>query len=387
MKRFEAGAILIITFLESFGTILLERGAYFYTHAVLGFSELGNLALALSFGIAYALGAVLSHRAARWGERRVLVASLGGLLLAHTLLIVWPTYPVLLVAYPVIGLLHGVKWPLIESYVTAGHTPDETMSVLGRFNVTWALAVPLSVAGSGVFIGSASPQRLFTAAAILNVIALLLCLAIARAPAHLAQDHPERLGRTQLEHYARLLTTSRWVLVASYSLLFLVAPLLPSVFARLHMPTESATAAASLLDIVRVSAFAVFGRYLFWRGRFSPLFASVIALPLGFAFIAFGDHLSLVLLGEVLFGAASGLTYSAALYYAIVVGNASVEAGGAHEALIGLGLALGPFAGIVGHALIAVGLHYAVAMSLGVAPIVLVCTYKAAASARARRTA
>ena len=43
--------------------------------------------------------------------------------------------------------------------------------------------------------------------------------------------------------------------------------------------------------------------------------------------------------------------YTASLYYALVVKNASVDAGGAHEALIGLGFVLGPVAGLVGGAL------------------------------------
>jgi hypothetical protein len=51
------------------------------------------------------------------------------------------------------------------------------------------------------------------------------------------------------------------------------------------------------------------------------------------------------------FGACSGLLYTAALYYALWLKNAAVEAGGAHEGLIGLGFVLGPLAGIVAQAL------------------------------------
>jgi hypothetical protein len=74
-------------------------------------------------------------------------------------------------------------------------------------------------------------------------------------------------------------------------------------------------------------------------------------LPAGFLMMLFGSSLAMVLAGEVVFGAASGFVYTAALSYAMVVKNASVDAGGAHEGLIGLGLGLGPLAGIVGYAL------------------------------------
>jgi hypothetical protein len=46
------------------------------------------------------------------------------------------------------------------------------------------------------------------------------------------------------------------------------------------------------------------------------------------------------------FGVCSGLLYTAALYYALWIKNAAVEDGGAHEGLVGLGLALGPLTGL-----------------------------------------
>ena len=54
-----------------------------------------------------------------------------------------------------------------------------------------------------------------------------------------------------------------------------------------------------------------------------------------------------MLLGEAVFGVSSGVVYYAALYHAMVLLNASIQAGSAHESLIGLGFALGPAAGLV----------------------------------------
>jgi len=61
-----------------------------------------------------------------------------------------------------------------------------------------------------------------------------------------------------------------------------------------------------------------------------------------------GYSLGVVILGEVVFGVFVGVIYHLALYYALVVKNAAVDAGGGHEGLIGLGLALGPAVGLVG---------------------------------------
>jgi hypothetical protein len=55
-----------------------------------------------------------------------------------------------------------------------------------------------------------------------------------------------------------------------------------------------------------------------------------------------------MLIGFGTFGAGLGVVYHAALYYAMSVGLAEVDAGGTHEALIGGGYALGPLVGLGG---------------------------------------
>jgi hypothetical protein len=79
-----------------------------------------------------------------------------------------------------------------------------------------------------------------------------------------------------------------------------------------------------------------------------------------------------LLAGEVLFGTAAGVIYYASLYYALVVKNASVDAGGAHEGLIGLGFAIGPIAGLVGSYLPVAGSEL-LGIVVGACPILLIC--------------
>lgn len=70
-----------------------------------------------------------------------------------------------------------------------------------------------------------------------------------------------------------------------------------------------------------------------------------------------------------------GIIYCAALYYAMAVGHADVDAGGKHEASIGLGYGVGPLCGLAamqvlgetagsGYQLLMLGLVSAAAMGL-----------------------
>jgi MFS family permease len=369
------GRLYWLTFIESVGTILLERGLYFYTHDILGFSDTGNLWLALAFGVAYVLGAVASHRVSvRFSERRLLLVSLLALLLIHLALTAFPAPWLLIAAFPTVGLLQGIKWPVVESFISAGRAPAELVRILGRFNTTWAVAVPIALASSGPLIASAFPGSLFAAAAALNALALAFVIPLPERPVPLDAGHPERPNPEELRRFGSLLLSARWSMMLSYALLFLLAPLMPTVLASLDLTVSEATSAASLLDLARVACFATLGAWVGWRGRQWPLALAIVTLPISFAMILFGHRLGLLLCGEVLFGMAGGITYTASLYYALVVKNASVDAGGAHESLIGLGFALGPLLGLAGKAITPTLGSSVVATLASVAPLALLST-------------
>ena len=71
----------------------------------------------------------------------------------------------------------------------------------------------------------------------------------------------------------------------------------------------------------------------------------------GFGLVVLAPTIHLMLVGFVVFGVGMGMVYYTALYYAMAVGRAEVDAGGVHEALIGVGYTIGPAAGLLGTAL------------------------------------
>jgi len=379
------GRLIAITFIESFATICVERSVYFYARKAFAFTDATNLWLALSFGAAYVLGALASHRAAdRLKEKPLLAAAIAAQCLVHLVLTAAAAPAVLFVGNAAIGLLNGLKWPVIESYVGAGQSASATAKAIGRFNVAWASAVPLSLALAGPVIG-AWPAGLFALAAAMNGVSLWLIRPLTRRPMHIAHDHPDR---PPAEHIARLrpqLTAARWLMLASYSGLWILAALMPRIFADLGFRVQAATGLSGLVDLVRLSAFVILGRTQRWHGRAAPLLVALVAIPAGFAMVVSAQSTAVVLAGELVFGLAVGMVYYAALYYAIVVRNAAVDAGGVHESLIGLGFAAGPAAGLIGMALAdAVGGPVA-GLAAGAGPLMAACAIGALWSLAAGR--
>lgn len=343
--------ILALTFLGSFAVISIERGVYFYTASRLGFSDGQNLALALAFGALYVVGSLVSHRlASALGEKRALLAVILAQMLVHLGMATLPAGVLFWILDPLAGLLYGMQWPIIESYISAGRCSRSTHRILGLFNMSWASAIPLNLALAGPIIEYA-PAGLFLLPAALNGVMLLLMRHLPVVPPRLEDDHPHRPPRAELIRLRALLGGHRWGLVLSMTALFILAPLMPSIYRDLGLGVESASALSGLLDVLRVGAFLVLWLYGGWHGRTWPVLATVVLLPGGFALVLMGGRVEWVLLGEVLFGLGNGVAYYGALHYAQLVHNAAVEAGGAHEALIGTGFAVGPLAGLIGLAL------------------------------------
>jgi hypothetical protein len=311
------------------------------------------------------------------GERRVLLGSVATQVFIVAALAAVQTAPVVFVAAVALGALNGLKWPVVESYVSAGHNEMTQSRVVGRFNITWASAVPLSLLTMGPILAWNS-HMLFVMAGAINLVSLWLLRPINPHPVHMADDHPERPPAARLTRMRSLMVSSRWLMLSSYATMWIVAALIPGVFERFGVPVGVSTGLSGLLDFVRVAMFVWFAAWAGWHGRVWPIAVSMAVLPAGYFMVCFGANLPTVLAGEVLFGLGAGATYHAALYYAMVVKNASVDAGGGHEGLIGAGFAIGPAAQLGGLALAPVVGGVLVGTLISVGPLIGVCTLCAA---------
>jgi len=366
--------LLVLTFLASFATILVERAGYFYARYRLGFSDAENLWLALAFGLAYIAGAVTSHPiATRVGEKRLVVVLVLAQVAVYAALTASAGPAMFFVCNALIGVLCGMIWPVVESYVGAGLTPRQTMPVIGRFNLAWASSIPLALLAAGPLIDW-YPPALFAAGAVLWLACVPLIRPLPARPVHLPDGHPERPTRREHIRVRALLGTSRWLMLASYSTMWILAALMPRIFqTRLGFDAEVATGLSGLMDAFRLAAFLALQIWLGWHGRVAPLAGAMLCLPVGFLLVLFGGSLATVLVGEVLFGLAAGLVYYAALYYAMVAKNAAVEAGGGHEGLIGTGFAIGPAAGLLAIGLMPILDSEVLGMVAGIGPLLVLC--------------
>ncbi len=344
--------LLQLTFWVTIASVLPGRAFYFYTRNVFAFDQVANLWIAVGYGLVYVCGAMLSHRLAlRFKERRVLQAMMIGLAVASAamgLCIRWPFATI--TAFILSSFFIGGTWPVVESFISAGRSPAETRRAVGRFNLTWSASFPFPIAAAGQLL-NAWPEGLFFIPAAIALAMLPIIHPLPMHPTHLPADDPDRPAPDELARLQRQLRSARWLMLLSYALIFVLVPIFPEILQnRLGLDVRVATPLASSVDVARFVAFLLLHLWGGWHGRRRWLVAAATLMPVGFFMTLLDANVPTVLIGAFLFGLTHGVAYYASLNYAMVVENASVEAGGHHEGLIGLSFALGPGMALVGHA-------------------------------------
>lgn len=363
-------AIFVFTFANSVGTGVVTNGVFFLTKHGFGFSQTQNYILGIILGVTYIAaslmaGPLLTKLAGRHQSltpRRVLggVMILMGLCCvipwaAHTLSSdegphagAWSVWVLVLLYSPLTGLL----WPIVEAYLSGGRSGRRLRSSVGRWNVVWSAAVALSYWFSAPMIEN-NPRVVLIGLGAVHILTCLVLIAFTPRPmAHGTAGPAEDDRHADPVRYAALLRTFRVLLPMSYLVSSALGPYLPDSMERLGLQSTWAMVAASAWLVARVVTFAALERWHGWHGSwFAPL-AGVLLLLTGFAVAVISPQVLdgqwavlAAVMGLLCFGVGMATIYCGSLYYALALGNAEVEAGGTHEALIGVGYTIGPMCG------------------------------------------
>ena len=359
-------AVYVFSFLNSIGTAVVTSGIFLITKQGFGFSREQNFLLGVLLGVTYVTAAFGAGRLLRTVQRRtrpisaraVLTALMAGF--AALCLIpaasarfladdaatpTWPIWAMVALYSPLTGLL----WPLVESYLSGGRSSKALSRAIGRWNIVWSSAVVLGFWGMGPLIKN-HPEAVILALGGLHLLCLPLLAVLPRNPAVHRHD-PNHAPHPPV--YDKLLAAFRLLLPTSYLISSALNPYLPEAFARLGTAEAWQAALASGWLVPRVVAFALLERWQGWHGRWSMVIVAGCFLFAGFAVAVmapvFFDGLvgaAVLVAGLFVFGSGMAAVYTGAIYYAMEVGKAEVDAGGTHEGLIGVGYMVGPMLGL-----------------------------------------
>ena len=346
-NRTSLTASLVLTGLASTGTSVIWNGLPFIAKRDYGFTESDNLGLYLLIGIVYVTGALTSGVCTRllrpFASLRTVVT---GLLLTVAIVCTLPLFTksgwVIWTAGGVAGFCSAWLWPIVQSYLVAGRHGSEMRRAIGWWNLVWMMSV------AGVMLAMAPLMDSHASMVIvglggINILAIFVLPWYPKNPA----EHDEDPTKEKVpDGYRSLLRGARVLLPLSYVINGVLSPLLPYVLANISIEIFWQTPVAAIWMISRVVVTVLMWKSGKWHGKWSILWISAISMAIGFVCILAASEIVLLILGLIIFGGGMGVTYYAALYYAMSVGKARVEAGGKHEALIGSGYMVGPLIGL-----------------------------------------
>lgn len=361
--------VLTLTFLGSVGTGAVTNGIFFITASAMGYGRRENLWLGAVFGVTYIGAALLAGPGLRTLARRVgwistrgvtacVLATMGAACLlpliareTHPGLIQHAVWAMVLVYSPATGVL----WPIVESYLSGGRSGKRLRSAIGRFNIVWSSALVGAYFGMAPLLES-KPFWILAGLGAIHLAMSGLVFLLAPEPARHAEDH-----QPHPPVYEGLLALFRVLLFASYLILSAVNPIQPIILERLEIEVAWWMPVASAWLAARVFVFAVLERWHGWHGRWWTPWAGLGSMVIGFVLTVGapvfgpGTGLGLFIAGLALMGTGIAIIYCGALYYAMAVGSAGVDAGGKHEAVIGMGYTVGPALGLIALALSSTG--------------------------------
>ena len=400
-------AVLSYTFLCSIGSGIVYAGVFFLAKYQYGFNEADNFALGLLYGLTYipaalSVGSVL-RRLGRAGIAPRTLLGIVTTLMGTICFVPWiiellsshsshrATWPIWAIV-AIYGPLSGAMWPIVESFLAGGRSEGELRSATGRFNVTWSSAIVLTLLAMAPLLEKHA-MLLLNALGVVHLACVGIVACFQKSPA--AHEHHEH-ARPVI--YKQLLTFLRLLLPVSFMFISTISPYMPSALERMQIDASWQTAIAAVWPAARVAMFFTLERWHGWHGKWTTPIIGALLLIAAFVFLILvppiapaGFGLALFLLGLIGFGIGVGIIYAAALYYAVEVGSSGVDAGGTHEALIGIGYTAGPICGLAGLGAASAGLVAKESANLVMLGLVVVAalgagTFALAKAARMKRS-
>ena len=261
----------------------------------------------------------------------------------------------LMLIFPGIGISMALFWPAYEAWLAEREGESQLIHRVMLFNLFWSIGVTLGPAFSSYLYGDANPFRPFYLAGVLCLLTLGTIIANSLrtsdipqtdASSEITTEPPETLYppqpvRTMHLNLARCANFTSWFLLG---VLRRLAPkltkemgMLPSTFGNLMLT----------LGGMQTLAFLVLGTGYStrWHYRFAPILIVQLLAVISFLGIWKIQNTLLWTFAFGVIGVSAAFTYFSSLYYGldrhIDKGNKS----GWHEAILGLGILLGPLLG------------------------------------------
>ncbi len=236
----------------------------------------------------------------------------------------------------------GLFWPPLQAWLAEQRDPRPLAGSLGRFNFAWSTGLTLGPLVAGLLAGKAVRLPLSVAAA--GYVGVLLMVLLI-APGDRATEDADARPRPRREALSFLYIA--WVCnFASWFMSVGVKVLFPELAQALAISKPTLGWLIAAIGLGQMAAFWGLGRGRWWQYRLWPIVGAQAVGMAAMMLLAVGRTTPVFLVGMLLAGGMTGMTYTASLFYSLrAPGAGRGVRTGMHEATLGVGILLGPLMG------------------------------------------
>jgi predicted MFS family arabinose efflux permease len=328
---------------------------FFFLRDHFGFGDRENLCMSALHGFIYIFSA---WQCGKFAQRRGFLISLkvgfGGLALIMALGALLNSVIGIVCAFIAYSIVLLFTWPALEALVSENESPAGVQHNVGVYNCVWAGTATLAYFTGGALYEGLGRGAVFLlpAAIFISQFVFLFLRAFPKQPAGAsnvkpvsAPHQPETAASLQKLSPQTFMKMAWLANPFAYMAINTIWAVVPGLALKFHLSPAKVGLFCSVWLLGRFVAFALLWRYTGWHYRFRWLVLSFAVLIAAFLMMLLASQLWLVVLAQVFFGLSAGFIYYSSLFYSMDVGEGSAEHGGLHEAMIGLGIFIGPALG------------------------------------------
>ena len=256
----------------------------------------------------------------------------------------------LLLIFPSIGVSMALFWPAYEAWLAEREGEGELLQRVMLFNLFWSIGVTLGPAFSSYLYGDENPFRPFYLAGILIFLTLVTIFGSSLQKSDIpktSQSEPPETLYPPLPVRTTYLNLARCANFASWFVLGVLRRLAPKLTKEMGMLPTTFGNLMLTLGGMQTLAFVVLGSGYStrWHYRFVPLLVVQLLAILSFLGIWSIQHTYLWVFAFGVIGVSAAFTYFSSLYYGLDRHADKGNKSGWHEAILGVGILLGPLLG------------------------------------------
>jgi MFS family permease len=352
------GPWFLAVFLNSYAVTLYCAGSFDFAGERLGAPASTQLWLSAGWGFAYIFISLMAGKITeRWGARRTILimaslsilASLLGVIMVGDNMKGWAGGAWLLLALMIpMNITTTSCWPALESAISRSIGNMRLSTRMAIYNLSWAGAGFVAFFTRGA-LEHFSWASVFVVPAITMAASLLILLFWGISQEAPASEQPDESSADSeaIKRRAVTLLHMAWVGNAlAYVGINVITPVLMRMAEQSNIQNLTlAGIVTSVWGFCRFAGFMGVAQWTGWHYKARWLVGSQLALAGSFLLMLVIPNIWILVLAQIIFGFATALIYSSSLYYAMHTSEGSGGHAGFHEALIGVGIFVGPAIG------------------------------------------